>query len=165
MKPHLSCILLLLGCSDAGLKVYNNAPNVTFTSPTNGAEVASGRSLTLSAQVADRESPTEELSLFWTHDDGTTLAGDQTLSGEAVTFVTKGGFPEGEQGVVLTVTDPDAASGSATLTFTARPNASPTAIGERARRAGRGLRGAAAAGGGVGACHQRAGLSVSGGVD
>jgi len=127
MKPHLSCILLLLGCSDAGLKVYNNAPNVTFTSPTNGAEVASGRSLTLSAQVADRESPTEELSLFWTHDDGTTLAGDQTLSGEAVTFVTEGGFPEGEQGVVLTVTDPDAASGSATLTFTARPNASPQA--------------------------------------
>ena len=76
----LAAIALLNACSESGLKVQNEPPEVNFTSPADGADVAEGEALVLVASVVDLESSNEDLEYSWTLSDGGYLLGEQTIA-------------------------------------------------------------------------------------
>jgi hypothetical protein len=123
MRPAL--FLLLSACSDSGLKVHNDAPAVSFTSPADGSEVGEGEPLSLIAQVSDRESDNEALSYFWQDSTGAPLSGETTITPDSVLFVLPLGLPAGQHEIQLTVVDPDAASGQDQLALTVAAGAAP----------------------------------------
>jgi hypothetical protein len=108
--------LVAAGCSGGSGPAGNTAPTVSFLAPSAGATLTPGASVALVARVTDRESPLDALALAWLVADGSPLAGGITnVDGDVVTLEFATGLPAGVTRVTLTATDPEGASGEATL--------------------------------------------------
>lgn len=104
----------------------NNAPSAVITSPTEGAVLAAGSTVTLAGTVDDAENAPDALAVSWIDSvDGTIAADppdtDGNVGGSAV-------FSTGEHLLTLSVEDTLGAVSEATVSFTvAPPNAPPDA--------------------------------------
>ncbi len=103
-------LLLLLACNDNVLSVALRDPEVIILGPVEGSLLEEGQPLTLTVQASDRETPTDQLTLVWSLEDGTILGGEPTIDGETVTLLLAEGLRAGEHRITVLVTDNDAMS-------------------------------------------------------
>jgi hypothetical protein len=120
----MTTLLLVLACSDGGLKVYNSAPEVTLTTPATGQSLPEGEAITFTALVQDAQEPNETLTYTWTSTLVGTLEGTQRVTDAGVSLVVEG-LAAGDHSVVLQVTDAAGATGTANTTFEVVPNEAP----------------------------------------
>ncbi|HNH46160.1 MAG TPA: putative metal-binding motif-containing protein [Myxococcota bacterium] len=120
-------LLLLAACNnDAGLKVYNSDPEVSFTQPTNGATFASGAAIQFVASIHDDQTALEDLRLVWSLKDGSTLVGTETRTADGVAMVLESGLPSGEHTVTLVAVDSQSATGEDSVDISVVKNQPPT---------------------------------------
>jgi hypothetical protein len=124
MRLTLSA-LFLAACSETGITVYKNPPEVTITAPAEGASMDEHVPVTFTAQVSDRESPTSSMTFFWTLEDGSTVTGEQTVTDDGVSLYVAEGLDSGQRTLTLLVTDSDAQSNEDDVSFTVSPNTAP----------------------------------------
>ena len=115
----------LIGCSESGLKVQNDPPEVSFVSPAAGSTVLERDPLTLVASVVDAGSETEELTLRWTLSDGSTLSGAESIDGELVRLDLSAGLDPGEFAITLKAIDGAGMDGEDTLPLSVQDDLPP----------------------------------------
>jgi hypothetical protein len=120
MRP-LPLLLLLAACSDTGLAVSKNKPAVTILEPVEGAVLAEGEPLTVWVRASDRETPTDQLELVYSLEDGSILAGSSTVDGDDVSLLVSGGLLQGAHTLTVLVVDADAMSEEDSVSFTVTP--------------------------------------------
>lgn len=108
--------LVLAGCQDQGLKVYNTPPEVTLTYPAMDQVLAQGSSVEFAALVHDEQDPNEDLVYTWTSSLQGSLSGAQTTTDNDVAFIFNG-LQVGEHTVRLQVTDSDGETGEDVVAF------------------------------------------------
>jgi hypothetical protein len=120
-----SLLIALAGCNDAGVTAFNASPEAAITSHVDGAEVFEGMTVTFRGSASDPDDATATLTTTWYL--GTAEACPATLAD--ATGVTSCDIAIGldDTEVTLEVTDPGAASGSASVTLTVVPTDSPDA--------------------------------------
>jgi hypothetical protein len=120
-----SLLIALAGCNDNGVTAFNASPEAAITSHVDGAEVFEGMTVTFRGSASDPDDATATLTTTWYL--GTAEACPATLAD--ATGVTSCDIAIGldDTEVTLEVTDPGAASGSASITLTVVPTDSPDA--------------------------------------
>ena len=124
MRAYAALVLLLAGCSDSGLKVYNSAPEVTFTWPSPGAVLHEGEAASLTALVDDAQNANEDLTYTWTSTLQGSLTGTATITEAGIVLIADA-LIAGEHTVLLQVTDERGETGSANTTFSVVANEAP----------------------------------------
>lgn len=107
--------------------IPSNPPTARIDSPTTDGRYYANHLVPLEALVADPESPARDLLVSWSSTlAGSVDAGDTTPDDAGVS-VGYAVLPEGEQGLTVTVTDPDGRTGTASLIVTVGPPNTPPA--------------------------------------
>ncbi len=105
------------GAGQRGRRQHNTQPNVTITTPANGASFASGTSITFSGSAADAEDGDLSSSLAWKSDG-------QIGTGASFSAV----LSEGTHSITASVTDSGGLTDSASVTVTVLPPATGDTI-------------------------------------
>ena len=117
-------LLFLLGCtSEEKVTSYNSNPEATIVSHSSPEEFLEGYEITFQATVSDSNHGTDKLSVKWSTDQRELCAAGNPES-DGLTVCTAR-LQEGESQVIVQVTDPDGASGIATVDFTVLPSIAP----------------------------------------
>ena len=109
---------------DQGLTVYDTAPEVTLTSPTDGASYHPAEQPVFAAFITDDQTPIDQLQCLWVSSLQGTLAGAQTFNDAAVTFVPEG-LVSGQHAIKIEVVDAKGQSADDSATITVLPNVGP----------------------------------------
>ena len=121
----LPLLALLCSCSDATLGKVNDPPGVVIVSPSEGDQLLDGQPFDLMVEVED-EAAIEDLDLYFRVNPGGNLAGTLELTGEeSLVYHVDDGIPAGEMQLTVEAVDPEADSGTDSLTLTVLPNDAP----------------------------------------
>ncbi len=125
-SPLALPLFILSACSETGVAVHMNAPDAAITVPADGAQVDEGVPLAFAASVGDRETATEDLAIFWSLEDGSSLTGDASVTGDTVSLYVAEGLAAGDHTVSLVVTDADAGTATDSIALHVLANTAPS---------------------------------------
>ncbi len=120
MRSLALLLLLAAGCSDDGLKVYNNPPSVTITSPVHGSEHDENEALFLEGEVHD-DGPYAELSVDWLDSVSGVIAEDVEVQADGGVQVITSNLQPGPHTLILRAIDPEAENDEDTVEITILP--------------------------------------------
>ena len=109
-------VVLLAGCRDNGLVVYDLSPEVTITSPLSGAEFAEGEAITFDGLVSD-DGPEDGLAVSWQSSLDGMLEEDAVVDAEGRVQLITSALQPGEHVIVLRAFDSGAQSADATVSI------------------------------------------------
>ena len=117
--------MLLIACSDSGVKKFNNEPTVSITSHSDGDTVRDAYEETLQGSVGDLNHDLDQLVIGWTV-DGVEVCTDAALGADGITNCNHT-FTEGGGSVALEARDPEGAATVARISLTVAATDAPTA--------------------------------------
>lgn len=119
-------VSFLAACaSDGGLKTYNDPPNATIVSPTNGQAFWEYAPLTLEAEVSDNATAIDDLTLVWSAGSLGKLAGTEVREAGRAVLVVEDGLPAGDWSIGLLVTDEEGESDEDAVSISVSQNQLP----------------------------------------
>ncbi len=117
MRRGLAACLVLLGCQEQELGVYNTAPSVSILSPADGESFAAEATLELYGMATDAQDDNTALSVSWSSSlDNELGTGAPDSSGEI--YLATGGLTAGDHVITLTVADSSGAASNDSITIT-----------------------------------------------
>lgn len=113
-------LALLVACdgSDTSLKVYQNPPVASITSPTDGSIFPEETPIDFLATVDDREDAAPDLALTWASTVDGVLTDEIAASADGSVLFTANGLSVGTHTITLTATDEGASTGESSVTIT-----------------------------------------------
>ena len=113
-------LLLLAGCPDNKVTVYNTPPTVSLVSPITGASFDPGALAEFVAAVQDGQDEPDQLALTWESSlDG--VLGTDPADGFGNAYLATSSLSSGDHVITLTAVDTDAESASTSVAITVAP--------------------------------------------
>ena len=111
-----SALLLLAGCADKSVQVFNTPPALSIVRPLDGTSFSPEALIEIEAVAEDSQDSPDALSLYWTSSlDGDLGEGNPDVNGEIYLALTE--LTAGTHALTLTVVDTDGESVSESVGF------------------------------------------------
>jgi hypothetical protein len=118
-------LIVVIGCSEATLKTFNDAPTAQIHSHADEDELVEEAASDLFGTVSDSNHAAEDLLVNW-YVNGDVVCADQTPEPDGYTLCNTS-LSTGSTRILLAVTDPGTASGNDSVTIEIAPSAPPVA--------------------------------------
>jgi hypothetical protein len=124
LSPLFSLLIVMVGCTDHGLKIHEEPPTASILDPGDGDAFISDTPVAFRVQLDDNDDGVDALDVAWRSNAIGTLAGDGTLDGSIQTFVTSE-LNTGEHLITVTATDSDGQTSEDSVSIVMSENSAP----------------------------------------
>jgi hypothetical protein len=115
----LTLLSLLTACNgDQKVGIYNSAPVVSISQPTDGSSVDEGTVVDFQGLVDDAQTPPEDLQLTWSSDIAGVLTDSDPADSSGLALYSTGSLAVGNHAITLSATDESAERAEYTISLT-----------------------------------------------
>ncbi len=125
MRAHVSLLVLLAACSDAGVTKFDSAPTASISSHSAGDTVREGDVIELAGTVSDVDDALSALAVTWTIEGAPVC--ETSIPDTSGRVTCSHTFSAGGGAVQLEVRDPSGGSGRSGVDLVVQPTDAPTA--------------------------------------